>query len=495
MANAGLLMYHMHRTSMPKKNPPILRSVAIHQLRELAVELKRTPTVNDIVTAARQRKCPSITTIRQLFGGMAQALKESRLPPQRLQEFSRQELTAQLQNLSRALGRPLTRKDVKKAGKAGTCARLVTFQRVFGTAGNAFREAGVQRVLRFTREELAAQYRTLAKSLGRLPTIGDINRAAAEGKCPGYKVFITAYGTLKRLREEAGLAVEPRRKYSRRQLLDQLKALTTRLGRPPLVKELIAACREGECADIQTFQRWFGTYNAALTAAGLSIRPTSFSRPQLIQMLQGLARKLGHKPTVKEVNQAKLRGECASAPTYDNYFGNMSSALRAAGLEGMPRRIPPKKPRKPRKLHTREQMQQQLRRLGDTLGRIPKQKDVNAASSRRECAAVSTLAVEFGSFGAALRSVGFDVPLRTKQYTDQQLIEQLRELTRDLGRPPKTQDIEKSRRCASTMTFVHRFGSLLEAREAAGLDQFQSRANDDETRNVFAATQGSRSES
>ncbi|HKF55694.1 MAG TPA: hypothetical protein VKJ45_09630, partial [Blastocatellia bacterium] len=107
---------------MAKKNPPVLKSVAIHQLRSLAVELKKTPTVNDIVAAAKQRKCPSITTIRQLFGGMAKALKESRLPPQRLQEFNEDELIDQLRNLSRALGRPLTRRDVKKAGKAGTCA-------------------------------------------------------------------------------------------------------------------------------------------------------------------------------------------------------------------------------------------------------------------------------------------------------------------------------------------------------------------------------------
>jgi len=474
---------------MAKKNPPVLKSVAIHQLRSLAVELKKTPTVNDIVAAAKQRKCPSITTIRQLFGGMAKALKESRLPPQRLQEFNEDELIDQLRNLSRALGRPLTRRDVKKAGKAGTCARLVTFQRVFGSAGNAFRKAGVQRFQRFTKEELIAQYIDLHKDLGKLPTALDIDRAARAGRCAGNKVFVNTCGTLTQLREAAGFGKEPRRKYSRSQLLEQLKRLAARLGRPPLVKELITACREGTCADIQTFQRWFGTYNAALKAAGLRIRPTSFSREQLIQMLQALARKLGHRPTVKEVNQAKLRGECASAPTYDNYFGNMSSALRAAGLDGMQKRVAPRKARKPRKLHTRDQMAQQLRRLGEKLGRPPRQKDVAQASARRECAAVSTLAVEFGSFGGALRSVGFDVPLRTKEYSDSQLIEQLRQLTRELGRLPKTHDIDTSRACASTMTFVHRFGSLTEARKAAGLDEVLNEAGTDPSR-AMAASHG-----
>src|SRR5258708_4090199 len=194
---------------MPKKNPPVLKSVAIYQLRALAVELKKTPTVGDIVEGARQKKCPPLTTIREMFGGVTAAIKEAGLPPQRNQEFTAPELIAQLRDLSSALGRPLTRKDVKKAGKAGTCARLVTFQRVFGNASTAFRKAGVLRIGRFNKDELIAQYRGLHKELGRLPTYGDIRRAAGEGKCAGYKVFRQNCGTLTQLREAAGLKQEP----------------------------------------------------------------------------------------------------------------------------------------------------------------------------------------------------------------------------------------------------------------------------------------------
>jgi len=456
---------------MPKKNPPVLKSVAIYQLRALAVELKKTPTVGDIVEGARQKKCPPLSTIRELFGGTTAALREARLPPQRNQEFTPEELIAQLRDLSSALGRPVTRKDVKRAGKAGTCARLVTFQRVFGNASSAFRKAGVMRIGRYSRDELIAQYRTLYKEIGRPPTYEDIRRAAAESKCAGYKVFRQRCGTLTQLREAAGLTQEPRRRYSRQELIDQLKGLAAKVGRTPLAKELIAACRRGECADIQTLCRYFGGYNAALKAAGLAARPRVYSRAQLIQMLQALAKKLGHRPTVKEVNQAKLRGECASAPTYDNYFGNLSTALRAAKLDGMAPRVAPRKPRKRQKRHLRERMLEQLRQLGATLGRPPRQQDVNAACARRESPAVSTIAVEFGSFGAALRLAGFAVRLRIKEYTRGQLIEQLQQLTRELRRPPVTKDIERSKACAAPMTFIQRFGSLLEARKAAGLDE------------------------
>ena len=334
---------------MAKKNPPVLKSVAIHQLRALAVELNKTPTVSDVHSAARQKKCPSMGTIRKLFGRMSEALKAAKLPPQRSQEFTEEQLIAQLQDLSLALGRHVNRRDIKKAGKKGTCARLVTFRRVFGNTETALRKAGVGRVGRYTRDELIAQYRALYKELGKLPTYYDINRAAREGQCAGYKVFRARCGTLEELRHAAGL-VRVRRKYTRQQLLDQLRRLAAELGRTPLAKELIASSRKRGYADIATFRSYFGTYNKALSAGGLMVtRPRNYSRAQLIQMLQALAKKLGHRPTVKEVNEAKLRGECASAPTYDNWFGNLSAAIREARVDGLPARMTPRKPPKRQK--------------------------------------------------------------------------------------------------------------------------------------------------
>jgi hypothetical protein len=460
---------------MPRKSAPVLKSVAIHQLRDLAVELKKTPTANDVIAGARQKKCPPMSVINKLFGGVAAAVKEAGLPPQRNQEFTEEELIAQLQNLSSALGRHVTRRDVRRAGKAGTCARLVTFRRVFGNAGNAFRKAGVQATNKYTREELIAQYIALHKEIGRLPTYEDIHRAAREGKCAGWKVFRNTCGTLEQLRRAAQLPSQPRRKYSQAEMLDQLRRLAAKLGRSPMAKEVIAACRKGECADIQTFKRIFRTYNRALKAAGLAVRPRSFSRGQLILMLQALAKKLGHRPTVKEVNEAKLRGECASAPTYDDHFGRMSAALRAAGLDRMPARVVKRKPRKGRKKYTREQMQEQLKRLCDKLGRPARQQDAYAACARRECPGVTALAKEFGSFGAALRSIGLDAGQWTERRARAQLIEQLRDLARELGRLPTSRDIGRAKSCASASTFSHHFGSLVSARKAAGLDELLGR--------------------
>jgi hypothetical protein len=455
---------------MAKKNPPVLKSVAIHQLRALAVELKKTPTVRDIAAGARENKCPPMSIIRKLFGTSAKALKAANLPPQRNQEFTEEQLIEQLQDLSHSLGRHVNRRDIKKAGKKGTCARLVTFRRAFGNTETALRKARVGRVGRYTRDELIAQYRSLYKELGKLPTYYDIHRAAREGRCGGYKVFRRRCGTLEQLRENAGLVQGPRLRYSRQELLDQLNKLAMKLGRTPIVTDLIVTTRAGECADVATFRTYFGTYNKALAAAGLRPNRITYSRGQLILMLQALAKKLGHRPTVKEVNEARLRGECASAPTYDNWFGNLSAALRAAKLDALPPYIPARKPSKQPKKYTRRQLEEQLRRLGKRLGRTPAQRDAAAASRRRECAAVSTIRHEFGSFSGALRSIGFDVKERPREYSRNQLIQQLQQLTRDLSRLPMTKDIQSSHTCAAAETFIKRFGSLTEARKAAKLD-------------------------
>jgi hypothetical protein len=332
---------------MARKNPPVLKSVAIHQLRSLAVELKKTPTVADIAAGARRKKCPPVSTLRTLFGTTSGALRAARLPQQRNQEFTEQQLIGQLQDLSGALRRPITRRDVKKAGKAGTCARLATFRRVFGNSINAFRKAGVMKLGRFTREEIIDQYRMLHKDLGKLPTYFDIHRAAAEGKCAGYKVFRDRCGTLEQLRRAAGFIPRQRQKYTRQQMLDQLRLLTVKLKRTPLARELIEASGRGECATIETFRRYFGTYNNALSAAGLRIRPRAYSRDQLLHSLRELARRLGHRPTARDVNQASQRGECPSAKTYDNWFGRLSAAIHEARLDNMRARRTPRKSRRP----------------------------------------------------------------------------------------------------------------------------------------------------
>src|SRR5438128_3638459 len=193
----------------------MLNRILIQQLQSLAVQLKRTPKMSDIQAAARQDRCASYAAFTKAFGSLQNALKVAKLPLNYNQDFTEQELIAQLQDLSGALGRPITTKDVIKAAKAVTCARLATFKRKFGSVGKAFQKAGVSSQRRFTRAALVLQYRALAKELGRIPKMEDIEKAASLGKCAGYDVFKRVGGGLQSIRRYAGLLRGATQRYNR----------------------------------------------------------------------------------------------------------------------------------------------------------------------------------------------------------------------------------------------------------------------------------------
>lgn len=427
--------------------------------------------MSDLQAGARQQECASYSEFREAFGGLQNALKAARLPLNYNQEFTEQELIAQLQDLSRALGRPITTKDVVKAGKAGTCARLETFKRKFGSAGKAFQKAGVSSQRRFTGAALVLQYRALAKELGRIPKMKDIHKAASLGKCAGYDAFKKVGGGLQPIRRDAGLLRGAMQRYTREQLLEQLKSLTKKLGRTPKAFDIRKGSRLGECAGVKTFRVYFGGHNKALREAGLEItKPSPYSRAQLIHLLQKLARELGHRPSQTDINKASARGACASGKTYISYFGSITGAQRAARLESVIGKTKATQPSTSPKIYTRDQIQRQLEQLASKLGRRPTRVDVVAACRRRECAGLTAIASFFGDFTTAIRSIGFEVKdVRKRSHI--QLIEQLRELTHLLRRIPTAQDIVNAQgRCATPATFIRQFGSIVEARKAAALE-------------------------
>ena len=311
------------------------KSVIIHQLRALAVALKRTPTAKDIRDAYLQKKCPSLHAVRAGFGSVTAALKAARLPLRKNQEFTEQELIAQLQDMSKELGRPLFRRDLAKPAKEGTCAAKATFRRVFGTLNNAFVRAGVNSLNRvYTKDELAEQYKALAKKIGKPPTVLDLTDAARRSDCASYEHFKAVFGGIEQARRYAGLPHNAKARYTDEELLNRLAALAKKLGRCPNTPDINAACRKGQCPSMSTYTAHFGSYREALRKAGIrdTLPARSYTRGQLIQLLRRLAAKLGHRPTANDINAASMRGECASASVYHKVFGGIDAILSAAAL-------------------------------------------------------------------------------------------------------------------------------------------------------------------
>lgn len=158
--------------------------------------------------------------------------------------------------------------------------------------------------------------------------------------------------------------------------------------------------------------------------AGLRRRYTD---EEILEQLRRAAARLGRSPTMREF--ASDPEASVHPQTVIEHFGTWNAAKRAAGLF-------------PRRFLTREELLEQLRRLGTELGRTPTARDL--AERRRSVPSASLYAHTFGSLANALREAGFEV-LRGEERLER-AVEQGAALARELGRLPKMADWAAARR-------------------------------------------------
>jgi hypothetical protein len=151
-----------------------------------------------------------------------------------------------------------------------------------------------------------------------------------------------------------------------------------------------------------------------------------YSDEQILDELRGCAKRLGRSPTMREFD---ADAETTLHPqTVIERFGTWNEAKRRAGLV-------------PRRFTTRDDLVRLLRELGEELGRVPTPKDLDA--QRKRMPSRSLYWQTFGSFNAALREAGFDVPEGEERF--ERAIAQGAALARRLGRLPRFQDWREAR--------------------------------------------------
>jgi hypothetical protein len=185
----------------------------------------------------------------------------------------------------------------------------------------------------------------------------------------------------------------------------------------------------------------------ALAAFQAGIR-RRYSDEQILEALRASAERLGRSPTMKEFAADPAAG--MHPQTVIEHFGAWNAAKRAAGL--MPRRFA-----------TREELVEQLRRLGEELGRVPTARDLD--ERRGTMPSKSLYWHTFGSLTTALREAGFDVAVGEERL--ERAIAQGCELARRLGRLPKFGDWQTARRADTALLTEWQVYRLFEARRGA----------------------------
>ena len=120
--------------------------------------------------------------------------------------------------------------------------------------------------------------------------------------------------------------------------------------------------------------------------------------------------------------------------TVIEHFGTWNAAKRAAGL-------------RPRRYISRQELVEQLRELGDELGRTPTVRDIE--ERRGSMASKSLIWHTFGSLATALKEAGFDVPVGEERL--ERAIADGATLARALGHLPKMAEWKDARRRDATL--------------------------------------------
>jgi len=119
-----------------------------------------------------------------------------------------------------------------------------------------------------------------------------------------------------------------------------------------------------------------------------------------------------------------------------------------------------------RKRYTDEQILAELKQCAERLGRSPTMREF--ASDPKTTVHPQTVIEHFGSWNAAKREAGL-VPRRFA--TREELLQLLKRLGEDLGRPPTARDLdERKGSLPSKSLYWHTFGSLTTALREAGFD-------------------------
>jgi hypothetical protein len=185
----------------------------------------------------------------------------------------------------------------------------------------------------------------------------------------------------------------------------------------------------------------------ALEAFQAGIRKR-YGDEEMLEQLRQSAGRLGRSPTMREF--AADRKSTIHPQTVIARFGSWNRAKRLAGLA-------------PRRFATREELLEQLRNLGEELGRVPTARDLDEHRGRMP--SKSLYWHTFGSLATALREAGFDVPLGEERVD--RALEQGVALARKLGRLPKFADWTQARKRDASLMSEWQVYRLFEGRSGA----------------------------
>lgn len=240
------------------------------------------------------------------------------------------------------------------------------------------------------------------------------------------------------------------------ELRDELRSLAWKLFRHPQARDMT----EFGAYSPQTYQNRYGSWQAALEAAGIA----DLTAPILDDddILEALHDVVATIETAPPPTLADIVDHGAYSPVlYLDRFDSWLAALRTAGFETRARTDPKSVTATDNTLQTALQQTATIIHQTPTAEEMDRYGDYQSAVYRDR----------FGSWDAAVEAASLAPPAESRQvrYSDAELRTHLRELADDLGQPPTTGEMNTVDG-PTALTYQYRFGSWTAALEAVGLE-------------------------
>ena len=290
----------------------------LNRLQEFAAELGRPPSQNEMNDSGPH----AVATYAARFGSWNEALKTAGLEtgtnePDGRPPTPKEDLLADLKAVGEIVGEAPSERTYRQHGEYS----VKTYCKRFGGWNSALQAAGFEPSveINLSEETLITALQEFAEDLGRAPTSDEMDQNGPYTAAPYKRVF----GTWNRALEQTGLGIHSAWGVSKEDLIAELKRLNEELGHVPRKSEM----RDQGKWSGSIYQKRFGSWNEALTAAGFEPnRRWRIPREDLLTELRELAEELGHPPTTSEMLE---HGKFTTQP-YQRVFGTWRTALQAA---------------------------------------------------------------------------------------------------------------------------------------------------------------------
>lgn len=188
-----------------------------------------------------------------------------------------------------------------------------------------------------------------------------------------------------------------------------------------------------------------------------------YSKRELLNWLWELGDGKNSPPTQKNVTE---HSEAPSAGTYHERFPDWATAVREAGFSEKAALKVDTRSEKQIQEYTDQELLRNLHEMKEKLGRTPTRSDLNENDDGPGGTAYRR---HFGTWTTALEKAGME-PNRElsgqRKYSNEELLEHIRSVRDDLGRPPTERDINNVDG-PSVYTYRDRFGYWSTAKSMA----------------------------